>query len=69
MSNGFGCGVDQALVRVRTWLGNILRHLRNHLPKNEILYWNGLDLDWHTHVYLDAIGPEAFESLGMEQLK
>lgn len=42
---------------------------KKSLAKNEILYWNGLDLDWHTHVYLEDIGPEAFESLGMEQLK
>ena len=24
---------------------------KKSLAKNEILYWNGLDLDWHTHVY------------------
>lgn len=42
---------------------------KKSLTKNEILYWNGLDLDFHTHVYLEDIGPEAFKSLGMEQLK
>ena len=42
---------------------------KKSLTKNEVLYWNGLDLDWHTHVYLEDIGPEAFENLGMEQLK
>jgi hypothetical protein len=24
--------------------------------------------DWHSHVYLEDIGPEAFENIGMEQL-
>lgn len=42
---------------------------KKSLTKNEVLYWNGLDLDWHTHVYLEDIGPEAFQNLGMEQLK
>jgi hypothetical protein len=42
---------------------------KKSLTKNEVLYWNGLDVDWHTHVYLEDIGPEAFENLGMEQLK
>lgn len=42
---------------------------KKSLTKNECLYWNGLDLDWHTHVYLEDIGPEAFENIGMEQLK
>lgn len=34
-----------------------------------MLYWNGIDLDWHTHVYIEDIGPEAFKNIGMEQLK
>lgn len=42
---------------------------KKSLTKNEVLYWNGLDVDWHTHVYLEDIGPEAFENVGMEQLK
>lgn len=42
---------------------------KKSLTKNEVLYWNGLDLDWHSHVYLEDIGPEAFENIGMEQLK
>lgn len=42
---------------------------KKSLTKNEVLYWNGLDVDWHTHVYLEDIGPEAFENIGMEQLK
>ena len=42
---------------------------KKSLTKNECLYWNGLDLDWHTHVYLEDIGPEAFQNIGMEQLK
>lgn len=45
------------------------RAFKKSLTKNEVLYWNGLDVDWHTHVYLEDIGPEAFENLGMEQLK
>lgn len=34
---------------------------KKSLAKNEVQYWNGLDLDWHTHVYLEDIGPDAFE--------
>lgn len=45
------------------------RAFKKSLTKNEVLYWNGLDLDWHSHVYLEDIGPEAFENIGMEQLK
>lgn len=45
------------------------RAFKKSLTKNEVLYWNGLDVDWHSHVYLEDIGPEAFENLGMEQLK
>lgn len=45
------------------------RAFKKSLTKNEVLYWNGLDVDWHTHVYLEDIGPEAFENIGMEQLK
>lgn len=42
---------------------------KKSLAKNEVLYWNGIDLDWHTHVYIEDIGPEAFKNIGMEQLK
>lgn len=42
---------------------------KKSLAKNEVIYWNGLDLDWHTHVYLEDIGPDAFEYIGMEQFK
>lgn len=45
------------------------RAFKKSLTKNEVLYWNGLDLDWHTNVYLEDLGPEAFENIGMEQLK
>lgn len=45
------------------------RCYKKSLAKNEILYWNGLDLDFHTHVYLEDIGPDAFRDLGLEQLK
>lgn len=45
------------------------RAFKKSLAKNEILYWNGLDLDWHTAVYLEDIGPDAFRDLGLEQLK
>lgn len=45
------------------------RAFKKSLAKNEILYWNGLDLDWHTHVYIEDIGPDAFRDLGLEQLK
>ena len=42
---------------------------KKSMSRNEIQYWNGIDLDWHTHVYLEDIGPDAFQDLGMEQLK
>lgn len=42
---------------------------KKSLAKNEVLYWNGIDLDFHTHVYIEDIGPEAFKNIGMEQLK
>lgn len=29
----------------------------------------GIDLDWHQHVYLEDIGPDAYQYIGMEQLK
>lgn len=45
------------------------RAFKKSLARNEILYWNGLDLDYHTHVYLEDIGPDAFKDLGLEQLK
>lgn len=45
------------------------RAFKKSLARNEILYWNGLDLDYHTHVYLEDLGPDAFEDLGLEQLK
>lgn len=45
------------------------KSFKKSLTKNEVLYWNGLDLDWHTHIYLEDVGPEAFENIGMEQLK
>lgn len=45
------------------------RAFKKSLAKNEVLYWNGIDLDFHTHVYIEDIGPEAFKNIGMEQLK
>ena len=42
---------------------------KKSLAKNEVLYWNGIDLDFHDTVYLEDIGPEAFQSIGLEQLK
>lgn len=45
------------------------RAFKKSMSKNEIQYWNGIDLDWHTHTYLEDIGPDAFQDLGMEQLK
>lgn len=29
----------------------------------------GIDLDWHDTVYLEDVGPDAFEFIGMEQFK
>ncbi len=42
---------------------------KKSLAKREVEYWNGLDLDWHDHVYLEDVGPDAFAYIGMEQWK
>lgn len=42
---------------------------KKSLAKNEVMYWNGLDLDYHDSVYLEDVGPDAFENIGMEQFK
>jgi hypothetical protein len=34
---------------------------KKSLAKNEVQYWNGLDLDWHNSVYLEDVGPDAFQ--------
>lgn len=45
------------------------RAFKKSMSKNEIQYWNGIDLDWHTHTYLEDVGPDCFKDIGMEQLK
>lgn len=45
------------------------RAFKKSLAKVECQYFNGLDLEFHTHIYLEDIGPDAFEYIGMEQLK
>lgn len=45
------------------------RAFKKSLAKNEVIYWNGIDLDWHDYVYLEDVGPDAFKDIGMEQFK
>lgn len=45
------------------------RAFKKSLAKNEVMYWNGIDLDWHDYVYLEDVGPDAFKDIGMEQFK
>lgn len=42
---------------------------KKSLSKNEVQYWNGIDLDWHDNVYLEDVGPDCFKDIGMEQFK
>lgn len=45
------------------------RAFKKSLSKNEVQYWNGIDLDWHDYVYLEDVGPDCFKDIGMEQFK
>lgn len=42
---------------------------KKSLSRNEVQYWNGIDLDWHDNVYLEDVGPDCFKDIGMEQFK
>lgn len=42
---------------------------KKSLAKNEVQYWNGIDLDFHNAVYLEDLGPDAFLYIGVEQFK
>ena len=45
------------------------RHYKKSLAKNEVVYWNNFDPQYHDYVYLEDIGHDAFRNIGMEQIK